>query len=475
MNQTTIQAIILAAGRSSRFSGNCSKLLMPLCGKPLIQYPVDALSALSINSTLVIGHQKDDIIKLFSTNTPTGLQFIDQEEQKGTGHALMLTKDCWLAENIIVLNGDMPLVTDTLIQQLINAHTQKKAVASFVIAHHIDPTSSYGRVVEENNKISIVEARHFKGDLTEHCFINAGIYIFDQTFLKHAIELLVTNPESQEIYITDLIAIASDNNLPIATSIASFDQVRGVNTLQEFWAAEQVKRSELISYWLAHGVYFPVAQTVQLHHNVQIGSGSIIDAGVQLLNGTTIGKNCTIQAFSILDNAHLEDNVFVKSHSVITQATIHEKATIGPFAHIHRQTTIGTNATIGNFVEITRSDLASNSKAKHLSYLGDARIGERVNIGAGTITCNYDGVNKHVTIIGNDTSIGSNNALVAPIVIGNNAITAAGSTLTDSVGNDAFAIARARQVTKADYALILKKRLGFKQKVKVHKNIAYNL
>lgn len=472
MNQTLFQAIILAAGRSSRFAGTSSKLLMPLCGKPLVLYPVEALNALSISSTLVIGYQKESIINLLSKNPPPGLQFVDQEEQRGTGHALAHTKSLWRAENIIVLNGDMPLVTSTLIQNLINAHIQNNAAVSFVKSHYIDPTSGYGRVVEKNNTIAIVEARHFKGDFTEHCFINAGIYIFKRSFLDNAITKLTANPDSHEIYITDLIAIASDQNLSIATTVAPFDQVRGVNTLQEFWAAEQIKRGELITYWMANGVYFPVAQTVQLHHDITIGSGTIIDSGVQLLNGTIVGKNCIVQAFCILDNAVLDSNVTIKSHSVVTQATIKEHAIIGPFAHVHHQTIIGSGSTIGNFVEVTRSTFARNSKAKHLSYIGDARIGEQVNIGAGTITCNYDGVNKHVTIIGDNTSIGSNNALIAPLEIGNNVITAAGSTITDSIPDNALAIARARQIIKADYALVLKKRLGFKQKVKVQKNAA---
>ena len=232
--------------------------------------------------------------------------------------------------------------------------------------------------------------------------------------------------------------------------------IRGINTLQELWTVEQIKRAELIKYWMEKGIRFAAAQNNHIDLNITIGAGTYIGASVQLYGNTKIGNNCIIEAFSILENSILEDGACVKSHSVIKNSTIKNKAIVGPFAHVHSNSMIEQNAQVGNFVDIKKSEIGSNSKIKHLSYIGDAQIGNDVNIGAGTITCNYNGLTKEKTVIQDCAYIGSNNSLIAPINIGKDAFTAAGSVITKNVPDHALAIARAHQINKEEYAKKLK-------------------
>jgi bifunctional UDP-N-acetylglucosamine pyrophosphorylase/glucosamine-1-phosphate N-acetyltransferase len=464
MNKQTIQAIVLAAGKSTRFNTDKSKLLTPLCGQELILYPLKALAVLEIPITVVVGHQKEQLITLIQDKNFNNLSFIEQKEQKGTGHAVLITKDLWHADNILIINGDMPLVSSDIINKLITEHQTQNATLSFVTAHNPDPTlTGYGRVIKEKNSVRIVEDKHFTGDKTQPCYINAGIYLIKREFLKDSIQRLKPNTQSGEIYLTDLIELACADNKTVTLVDAPFDSIRGINTLKELWIAEQIKRAELINYWMERGVYFPMAQTVHIDSDVEIGKDTIIDAGVQLSKGTRIGKGCRIAAYSILSNALVHDSVTIYAHSVIANSEVYSGATIGPQAHVHNSI-VHINAQIGNFVEISRATIGAQSKAKHLTYLGDAHIGSQVNIGAGTITCNYNGVTKNKTYIGDNTHIGSNNSLVAPLVVGKDVITGAGSTITQEVPDGALAIARAYQVNKENYAKQLKERYIQKNK-----------
>ncbi len=446
----SIQVIVLAAGKSTRFNTQTTKLLERLCGQEMILYPTSVLTALDIPITLVVGHQADEIIN--TVKQRFDCSFIHQEEQRGTGHALSQTKDQWAAENILVLNGDMPLVTQEIINQLIQKHTQTDAAITFITAHNADPANMYGRIVKDGNMLKIVEAKDLTSDTHEQCCINAGIYLFKRSFLEKHMHQLACENAAQEYYITDLVKIASSNEYSIETITAPCNYIRGINTLKELWSAEQIKRSELISYWMSKGVRFALAQSTHLDVTVTIGAGSCIGAGVHLLNGTKIGNNCVIEPFSILDNARIGDNTTIHSHCVITDSVIERKGKVGPFARLRNDSILKENATIGNFVEVSRSTIGSESRAKHLTYLGDTTVGAQVNIGAGTITCNYNGFTKHRTSIHDKAFIGSNNTLVAPVVIGKESFTAAGSVITENVPDNALAIGRARQTNKEEYA-----------------------
>lgn len=468
---TSIQAILLAAGKSSRFKTNNTKLGYTLCGQELILYPVKLLNNLAIPTTVVVGHQKEKI-KQAILQAQIAIGFVEQNEQKGTAHAVACTQKTWTSENILIMSGDTPLIKQETIDQLITKHSDSQADITFATAHNTDPSLiTYDRIVKKNGTISaIVDGKSYEGDTNVDCCLNTGIYLIKKTFLEEALPLLKPH-DNGELYLTDLILYAIEKNKKYASISASFDTIRGVNTLKELWAAEHIKRSELIEYWMERGVYFSAAQNVYLDINITIGAGTFIGAGVLLLNGTKIGENCMIDAFSVLTNSIIHDNVTLAPHSVVTNSEIYDHAHVGPFAHVRNSSIIKEHASIGNFVEVTKTTVGSHTKAKHLSYLGNGIIGSHVNIGAGTIFCNYNGFTKETTTVQDHAYIGSNNALVAPVTIGAQAITGAGSVITRDVPDNALALGRATQINKDGYAPVLRDRL---QKKNVSRNAEHD-
>ncbi len=468
MNASSIQAIILAAGKSTRFNTGRSKLLERLCGQEMILYTTKLFESLSLPTTVVLGYEAEAIKKII-TDHHAQIVFAEQPEQKGTGHALACSQHTWMSDHILVINADMPLITKKIINELIEKHLTKNADVSFVTSHTENPSQfGYGRVIQQNGTLKIVEARDYQGTEIDDCCINAGIYMFKKTFLNNYLPQLGSHNAQNEFYLTDLIEKASAHQLTIETVAASFDHIRGVNTLKELWSAEQIKRAELISHWMDNGVRFFAAQAVHVDENVTIGQGSTISYGTHVINGTKIGINCHIEPFSIISNSTIGNNVTIYSHSVITDSTIEAHTKIGPFAHIRTHSTIKQSATVGNFVELKATTLGANSKAKHLAYLGDTTAGERVNIGAGTITSNHNGFSKQPTTIEDNAYIGSNNTLVAPLTIGKNSYTAAGSVITKQVPPEALAIARAYQVNKEGYARKLREKFAKEQQIKTN-------
>ncbi len=449
------QAVLLAAGKSTRFQTGNSKLVEKVCGQHLINYPIDVLEQLKLNTTVVLGHQAQTVKEAIEYKRPTcnNIQFVIQDTQKGTADAVLRTKNMLSQDLVLILKGDMPLITQEALENLYQKHVETNAVLSFIWTHNSDPTSfPYSRVIKENNKPYIKPVDAFsKHELADHCCITTGIYLVNRSFLIEAIEQISFDEANQEYALSDLINIASDKDLKVTMVSTSFDNVRSIKTFQDLWAVEQIKRSELIKFWMKRGVRFHAAQSVHIDLDVQIGSGTFIGCSVHLEHGTQIGTNCHIEPFSILDSVSIENNVTVHSHSILRHAHIGSNSQIGPFAHIQEETTIGHNSYIGNFVETKRTQLGDYSKAKHLSYLGDAQIGSYVNIGAGTITCNYDGKNKQQTVIKDHAFIGTNNSLVAPVTIHSNSFTAAGSTITQDVPQETLAIGRAKQVNKIDH------------------------
>lgn len=446
-----MQAIVLAAGKSTRLKNSRNKLTEHICGQPMIVFTTKMLQQLHVSTTLVVGQQKEQIQECLETYAQN-VSYVIQDEARGTGHALRCTQATWEQEHILVLNGDMPLVTTDIIEDLYKKHTATDAAISFVIAHNTDPNTGYGRVIKDaNGHTKIVEAKEYTGDPTEHCCINAGIYLIKKDFLENHINLLEVNKTSNEYHITDLVTIASENNVLVTTTVAPFDHIRGINNQHELWAAEQIQRSSIIKYWMENGVRFSVAHNVHIDLNVKIGAGSYIGCGAHILYGSIIGKNCRINEYVSMENTVVGDNATILPFTIAKNTTIGHHAQVGPFAHI-QESTISNHAAIGNFVEVKRSTVGTGSKAKHLSYLGDAQIGTSVNIGAGTITCNYDGTKKHTTVIKDNVFIGSNNTLIAPITIEENSFTAGGSTITQDVPQDSLAIGRSLQINKIGYA-----------------------
>jgi bifunctional UDP-N-acetylglucosamine pyrophosphorylase/glucosamine-1-phosphate N-acetyltransferase len=450
MMHQKMQAIVLAAGKSTRLNNGRNKLTEHICGQPMIIFTTKMLKDLQIRTTIVVGQHKEQIRHCLEAYSQE-VSYISQDAANGTGHALLCTKNTWEQDHILVLNGDMPLITTDIIEKLYEKHLATNASISFVIAHNTDPDTGYGRVIIDNENIKIVEAKEYTGETSEHCCINAGIYLIKKDFLLHAIDLVQPNQTTGEYHITDLVAIACQEHLIVTTMVAPFDRVRGINNQHELWAAEQIQRANIIKDWMEQGVRFSVAHNVHIDLNVQIGSGSYIGCGTHILYGSRIGKNCHIHENVSLEETFVGDDTTIYPFTVAKNTVIGQRSYIGPFAHL-QESTVSDDTTIGNFVEIKRSTVGSGSKAKHLAYIGDAEIGKSVNIGAGTITCNYDGVQKHKTVIKDNVFIGSNNTLIAPLTIEENSFTAGGSTITQDIPQNTLAVARSLQINKVGYA-----------------------
>lgn len=458
-----VNAVILAAGKSTRFKGQPSKLLAEICGQEMIVYPAKAVAKLGIHAIVVVNENAAPIKNALIKNNVSDVIFATQTEQKGTGHAVAISRAYWDKPLVLVINGDMPLISSDVIQELVDSHIKSNATVSITTSFSTAATG-YGRVITENDRIKIVEEKDCTDEQRYSGKINAGLYLFSKDFLEQHIDHLNSENKAHEFYLTDLVEVASNNGMTVNTVSRSFDEVRGVNNLEELWAVEQIQRGKIIRRLMQHGVRFELAQNIHVDNNVEIGDGSFVGSGATIINKTMIGKNCRILAYSVLDNARIGDETTIHSHTVVKDCSIGKQCHIGPFANVRENTFIDDFVTVGNFVEVKRSTIEKGTKAKHLSYIADSSIGTKTNIGGGTIFCNYDGIKKHKTIIGNNVLIGASSALIAPINIGNNSIIGAGSTITDDVPAEALAISRARQVTKHEYLKQKAKTVRVKQR-----------
>ncbi len=451
MNIFHVRAIVLAAGKSARFKTKKSKLLHNICGRSMVLYPIQALESLHIPMTIVLGHQAEEVQReIVEANVPR-ISFVLQHGQEGTGHAVACSRETWDHDTILILYGDTPLITPSLLQELLQKHHQSEAAITFCTTMVFDP-EGYGRVVKEGDKIAIIEDRDCTPEQRDITLVNAGVYVMQRSVLeRHFDALCGNNNTKREIYLVDLIKLVGDQGLKVVEHRVPFDFVRGVNTLEDLWGVEQIKRSELIKKWMSEGVRFELAQSIHIDLDVTIGAGSFIGTGTHLLGKTHIGQDCFVSAFSIIENTLVGNNTMIHSHSVIQDSVIKEHVHVGPFARLRAGVEIGNYSAVGNFVEMKATTVGEHVNMKHHTYLGDAVIGDNSNIGAGTITCNYDGKQKHKTIIEDNVFVGSNNTLIAPLTIKQGAYTAAGSTITDNVPSESFAVGRAQQVTKVGY------------------------
>lgn len=328
-----IQAVLLAAGSSRSSQTNTTKLAHKLCGQEMVLYPLSLLQELAIQTTVVVGHQKDLIEQLIYDRYKDAVSCVYQPEQNGTGHAVCCAQHALTAELILVMNADTPLVTKEIIETLINTHREREAVISFVVAHNADPSGySYGRLIQTNNDLRVVTSHNFSGDYHEHCLIDAGIYLVRKDFLLATLPQLTTCSTTSEVNVSELIALASAAKAPIALTHAPFDRIRSIDTLQDLWAAEHIKRSDLIRDWMSKGVRFTQPQTAHIDLGVTIGQDSVIGAGAHLLGTTSIGKHCIIREYTTLENTLINDNVTILPHSMISNTSIAADHIVGPFA-----------------------------------------------------------------------------------------------------------------------------------------------
>jgi bifunctional UDP-N-acetylglucosamine pyrophosphorylase / glucosamine-1-phosphate N-acetyltransferase len=387
----------------------------------------------------------------------TCLRFALQAEQRGTGHAVQCAEaDTREYDELIVLSGDVPLLRAETIVKLRDFHVREKAAMTILTAEPANP-AGYGRVLRKGpgaaEVTAIVEQKSLRPGEEGLREINAGIYAFQREALYRHIGRLRADNAHQELYLTDLARLMHDaGERVVALGAAEAGEVLGANTIAEMMDLDRELRMTAARRLMAAGVTIYRPETVIIDAGVTVGPDTVIEPFAQLLGATKVGSDCRIRSYSVIENSTLEDHVLILPGCVIADATIEKRAQLGPYAHLRPGCHIGEGAKIGNFVEAKKTRLGRESKANHLTYLGDAQIGDGVNIGAGTITCNYDGVNKHPTLIGDGVFIGSDTALVAPVVIGEGAYIGAGSVITKDVPADALAVSRARQVTKEGWA-----------------------
>jgi bifunctional UDP-N-acetylglucosamine pyrophosphorylase / glucosamine-1-phosphate N-acetyltransferase len=459
--------VILAAGKGTRLKSSLAKVLHRAGGRALVEQVLRACAPLGAKKTIVVvGHQAEQVMAVVE---PTGAVTVLQHPQHGTGHAMQVARRALGgAKLVVVLPGDAPLVRTETLRALVAAHRAGNAAATILTAVVSDP-SGYGRVVRksETQVGAIVEESQLSDEQREINEINSSIYCFTLDKLWPALAQVKPNNKHREVYLTDAIAILAAKGETVLAQVAPDPrEVLGCNTRADLAEVDRIFREWKRNALMSDGVTIQLPDTVLIDPDVVAGEDTVIEPAVHLLGKTKIGARCVVRTGSVLIDTILGDDVIVEPHCVIASSRLDERVTVGPFARLRRGTHLKAGAHIGNFVELKNSVVGEGSKAGHLTYLGDTKIGAKSNIGAGTITCNYDGFHKYPTTIGNKVFIGSDSALVAPVRIGDGAYVAAGSTITDNVPADALGIARGRQANKRGWAAKKRRELAVAAKPK---------
>ena len=454
--------VILAAGKGTRLRSDLAKVLHLAGGRPLLETVLRACRPLKAAQTLVVvGHQAEEVGVLAES---LDAQTVVQNPQRGTGHAMQIARRAMRksAKLAVVLPGDAPLLRTETLAALIDTHRRGDAAATILSAELADP-GAYGRIVRdaEGRVVAIVESSALTAEQRAIREVNSAIYCFTLEKLWPCLAALRPENAHRELYLTDAIAMLRARNERVLAQVAAdANEVLGCNTRADLAGADRVLRGRKAAELMNAGVtiYFP--ETVVIDPEVTAGEDTVIEQGVQLLGATRIGARCRIRTGSVLHDTRVDDGAVVGPHTNAIASRIGEGAHVGPFARLRPGADIRARAHIGNFVEVKKSVIHEGAKAQHLSYLGDATVGEGANIGAGTITCNYDGVAKYETKIGKRVFVGSDSALVAPVRIGDGAYIAAGSVITENVPADALALARGRQVNKLGWAKARRRELA---------------
>ncbi|MGZ4854839.1 MAG: bifunctional UDP-N-acetylglucosamine diphosphorylase/glucosamine-1-phosphate N-acetyltransferase GlmU [Candidatus Angelobacter sp.] len=448
--------VIMAAGKGTRLKSKRAKVLHEIAGQPLIAHVIKAAQHIvpAEHIYVIIGHQAESVSAAVE---PLGVKFVLQADQRGTGHAIMCARQQVASyQNLLVLSGDVPLIRPETIARLRDFHLNKKAAMTILTAAPSDPFG-YGRVIRAGSGSdrvkAIVEQKALTKSQQKEREINSGIYAFATRPLFANIDRLSTDNAHHELYLTDMAALLVKGKATVVALKASDPaEVLGANTLAELSSLDAAMRARKCADLMAAGVSIYRPETCVIDPDVEIGADTILEPFVQILGSTRIGSDCRIRSFSVISDSQIGDNVLLRPGCIIDQSTIAAGAQLGPYAHVRPGSEIGEGAHVGNFVETKKTRMGRGSKANHLTYLGDSDIGSGVNVGAGTITCNYDGADKHMTVIEDGAFIGSDSTLVAPLRIGKGAYVAAGSTITEDVPADALALGRSRQITKESWA-----------------------
>ena len=447
-----LAVVIMAAGKGTRLKSRRPKVLHEIGGKPLLAHVIAAATKVvaAADIYVVIGHQAEQVRTAMAA---TGVSFVEQAEQRGTGHAIQCAAASIAGyENLLVLSGDVPLIRPETIEQLWQFHEAQQAAMTILTAAPADPTG-YGRIVRQSEDSGEVEAIVEQKALTlkqqSIGEINSGIYAFKTAPLLVHLGKLSDDNANREVILTDMAGmLRAAGGRVVAIQAAETAEVLGANTIADLVALDATLRAATASRLMAAGVTIFRPETCVIDAEVEVAADTVIEPFVQLLGRTRIGTDCLIRSYSVIENCTVGDKVLIRQSCILTDSSVAEGAKIGPFAHLRPGSEIGEDAHVGNFVETKKARLGKGAKANHLSYIGDAEVGEKTNIGAGVITCNYDGVHKHMTRIGKGVFVGSDSTLVAPVTIEDGAYIGAGSCITKDVPAGALAVARARQISK---------------------------
>ena len=445
-----LKTLILAAGKGTRMKSDMPKVIHRVNGIPMISKIIEVLSGLSPEENiLILGHKKEEVLKVVGENC----DYVLQTEQLGTGHAVIQAKEKLqnYDGDVMVLCGDTPLLRESTLKSLYEYHKESGAVTTILTSIYENPFG-YGRVVKENGFVkAIVEEKEANTEIRKIKEVNAGVYCFNSKELFKALEKINNNNEKGEYYLTDVIGIQVAEDKKVQSFVLEDNmEILGVNSKIELAQAGKVLRDRKNKELMEEGVIIIDPNNTYVEDGVKIGKDTVLYPGVFLQGKTVIGENCELIGNTRIIDSTLGDNIRVES-SVIEESILENGVTMGPFAHIRPKSLLKEKVHIGNFVEVKKSTLEKGVKAGHLTYLGDAQVGEGTNIGAGTITCNYDGVNKFKTVIGKEVFIGSDTMLVAPVNIGEKALVGAGSVITKDVPNNSLAVSRSKQIIKTDW------------------------
>ena len=457
-----LHVVVLAAGKGTRMKSARPKVLHLLAGRTVLDHVLEAVEPLGAESTtLVIGHGGDEVRAALASKPH--LQFVSQSPLLGTGHAVMQAEPLLRGKTgtVLLLHANVPLISTGTLNRLVERHRSTRAAMTLLSSTVEDPYG-YERVVRDTYGVlaRIIEEREASGAEQSIREVSSGIYCFDLAPLLELLAAVAADATQGEYYLTDLVPLCRRRSLKVETlQLDSAAELRGVATRVDVADLTAILRARKNRELMLGGVTIDDPAATYIDMDVSVGADTIIGPGVLLEGRTSVGERCKIHTGARLTNATLGDGVIVLDRSIIVDSRVGANARIGPFAHIRPESDVAEDAHVGNFVELKKTRLGRRSKANHLAYLGDAVIGEDVNVGAGTITCNYDGVNKHKTIIEDGVFIGSDSQLIAPVTIGKGAYVGAGSSITDDVAPDALAVARGRQATKPGWAAARRARL----------------
>lgn len=466
-----LATIILAAGLGTRMKSGRAKVLHEICGKPLISFPVELSLSLKAQKTVaVIGHQADKVSALLKENYGRKVTTAIQKEQLGTGHAVMSAEKALKSYKgyVLILSGDVPLLSKATINKLVKAMEKSKSPIGFIYSVLKDP-KGYGRVVRDGRNImAIVEDKDATKEQKKITECNMGIYLAKSDFLFKNLKKIGTNNKQGEYYLPDLVKIASGNGDKVASIEADFSETLGINNRLQLAELERIFRKQTLEKLMLSGVTIIDPQNTYIDQQVKIKPDTIIEPNCHIHGKTTIGSNCYLETGTVIRDATIADDVRIKAYTSIEESKIERAAILGPYSRIRPMSNIGEGCHVGNFVETKKTTLKAGVKANHLSYLGDATIGKNTNIGAGTITCNYDGYNKFKTEIGEEVLVGSDTQLVAPVTVPDRVVLGAGTSLDNSVGVEKgdLVITRPEQIIVKGFRDKLENRSGKKSKKK---------